>query len=183
MCCINPSISISLSSMYALIALILSVKLCGGILVAIPTAIPEAPLTSNPGILVGSTVGSFNESSKLSCQSTVSLSISESISSAILRIRTSVYRIAAGLSPSTLPKLPWPSTSMYRSDQSCAIRTMVSYTELSPCGWYYPIHPLLPLRTFCRPLYWLHPCHACRKVLFCVRVLIRREHPVKHEKQ
>ena len=42
---------------------ITSERLCGGILVAIPTAIPDAPLTSRLGILVGSTVGSFSESS------------------------------------------------------------------------------------------------------------------------
>ena len=36
---------------------------CGGIFVAIPTAIPEEPLTSNAGILAGNTVGSCNLSS------------------------------------------------------------------------------------------------------------------------
>ena len=41
-----------------------SVKLWGGILVAIPTAIPEAPLINNPGTRVGKTVGSSNVSSK-----------------------------------------------------------------------------------------------------------------------
>ena len=34
--------------------------------------------------------------------------------------------LAAALSPSTLPKLPWPSTSMWRSEKGCAMRTMVS---------------------------------------------------------
>ena len=33
-------------------------KLCGGILVAMPTAIPEDPFTSRLGIRAGSTVGS-----------------------------------------------------------------------------------------------------------------------------
>jgi hypothetical protein len=41
-------------------------RLWGGILVAIPTAIPEAPFTRRFGILDGSTVGSLMESSKLS---------------------------------------------------------------------------------------------------------------------
>ena len=50
-----------------------------------------------------------------------------------------MYRMAAALSPSTLPKFPWPSTSMWRSEKSCAMRTMVSYTAVSPCGWYLPI--------------------------------------------
>ena len=50
--------------MYACIPLTTSVRLCGGMLVAIPTAIPEAPFINNPGILVGSTVGSFKVSSK-----------------------------------------------------------------------------------------------------------------------
>ena len=44
--------------MYAVMPSTTSDKLCGGMLVAIPTAIPEAPLTNKPGILVGSTVGS-----------------------------------------------------------------------------------------------------------------------------
>ena len=42
---------------------ITSPKLCGGILVAIPTAIPAEPLTKRLGILDGRTVGSFNDSS------------------------------------------------------------------------------------------------------------------------
>ena len=50
--------------MYAMVPPITSVRLCGGILVAIPTAIPEAPLINNPGTRVGRTVGSFKVSSK-----------------------------------------------------------------------------------------------------------------------
>ena len=38
----------------------------------------------------------------------------------------SVYRIAAGGSPSTDPKLPWPSMSGARMLKSCASRTSVS---------------------------------------------------------
>ena len=38
-------------------ALITSVILCGGMLVAIPTAIPLEPLISKLGILVGKTAG------------------------------------------------------------------------------------------------------------------------------
>jgi hypothetical protein len=37
-----------------------------------------------------------------------------------------VYRIAAALSPSTEPKLPWPSISTWRIEKSCAIRTIAS---------------------------------------------------------
>ena len=40
--------------------------------------------------------------------------------------RTSVYRMAAGGSPSTEPKLPWPSTSGRRMENSCAMRTSAS---------------------------------------------------------
>ena len=40
--------------------------------------------------------------------------------------RHSVYRIAAALSPSSDPKLPEPSTSGYRNEKDCAIRTSVS---------------------------------------------------------
>ncbi len=41
----------------------ISVRLCGGIFVAIPTAIPDEPFTNNAGTFVGRTFGSFNESS------------------------------------------------------------------------------------------------------------------------
>ena len=40
-----------------------SVKLCGGIFVAIPTAIPEEPFINNVGIFEGKTVGSCSLSS------------------------------------------------------------------------------------------------------------------------
>ena len=40
-----------------------SVKLCGGIFVAIPTAIPEAPFTSRLGKCAGNTTGSRSVSS------------------------------------------------------------------------------------------------------------------------
>ena len=80
-------------------------------LVAMPTAMPDEPFTSRSGILVGSTVGSCRLSSKFGVKSTVSLSRSLSTSSAIRASLASVYRMAAGLSPSTDPKLPWPVTS------------------------------------------------------------------------
>ena len=51
-------------------------KLWGGISVAKPAAIPFAPLISKAGKRVGNTVGSFNVSSKLNVNSTVSSSIS-----------------------------------------------------------------------------------------------------------
>ena len=44
-------------------ALTVSVRLCGGILVAMPTAMPVWPLTSRFGTLVGSTEGSDSDSS------------------------------------------------------------------------------------------------------------------------
>ena len=83
-----------------------SPRLWGGILVAMPTAMPEAPLMSMFGRRAGRTEGSPNESSKLAEKSTVFWSISASSSSAIGARRASVYRMAAGGSPSILPKLP-----------------------------------------------------------------------------
>ena len=50
-------------------------------------------------------------SSKFGTKSTVSLSRSAISASASASSRASVYRYAAGGSPSTEPKLPWPSTS------------------------------------------------------------------------
>ncbi len=71
-------------------ALMTSRRLWGGILVAMPTAMPEEPLTSRLGKREGSTRGSFRLSSKLGSQSTVSFSISRSISLEILDRRASV---------------------------------------------------------------------------------------------
>jgi hypothetical protein len=58
-------------------------------------------------------------------KSTVFFSRSASISAASAVSRASVYRIAAGASPSMLPKFPCPSTSGYRITQLCAMRTSV----------------------------------------------------------
>ena len=67
-------------------------RLWGGILVAMPTAMPEEPFTRRLGNREGRTLGSFLVSSKLGSQSTVSFSISRSISSEILASLASVYR-------------------------------------------------------------------------------------------
>src|SRR5207244_3051597 len=70
----------------------ISVRLCGGMFVAIPTAIPFEPLISRLGTRVGNTTGSKVDSSKLGTKSTVSLSMSLSISSEMRVMRHSVYR-------------------------------------------------------------------------------------------
>ena len=115
-----------------------SMGLCGGMLVAMPTAMPEAPFTSRLGSLAGRTSGSLRVPSKFSAKSTVFWSMLASISSAMGAIRASVYRIAAGGSLSTEPKLPWPSTSGIRRENGCAMRTSASYTAPSPCGCHLP---------------------------------------------
>ena len=51
------------SSIILIIPSITSFKLCGGIFVAIPTAIPDEPFIKSVGILVGNTVGSCSLSS------------------------------------------------------------------------------------------------------------------------
>ena len=50
-------------STIATAAFIVSSRLCGGILVAIPTAIPVEPFTNKLGTRVGKTVGSFSDPS------------------------------------------------------------------------------------------------------------------------
>ena len=109
--CMISSMEVSLSSSIRLsiiftVAPITSFKLCGGILVAIPTAIPVVPFTNRLGKRDGSTVGSFSVSSKFGTKSTVSLLISANISILIFDNLASVYRIAAAPSPSSEPKLP-----------------------------------------------------------------------------
>ena len=62
--CNNSSVVILLLSIYAITASTTSPRLCVGMLVAIPTAIPSAPLTKIFGTLTGRTDGSFSVSSK-----------------------------------------------------------------------------------------------------------------------
>lgn len=60
---INCSIVISGFSIKAKVPLMTSVRLCVGILVAIPTAIPDAPFTRRLGNLAGKISGSLSEPS------------------------------------------------------------------------------------------------------------------------
>ena len=117
-----------------IIASITSERLWGGILVAIPTAIPDEPFTRRFGILDGRIVGSSSDSSKFGTNFTVSFSMSSSNSPARGSIFTSVYLIAAAESPSTEPKFPWPSTRGYLNENFCTILTIASYTAVSPWG-------------------------------------------------
>gem|GEM_PF-1809762 len=90
MCSMRPSTVMSGLSMYAQMASQHSERLCGAMLVAIPTAMPADPLRSRRGALVGSTVGSGMVSSKLSWKSTVFLSRSARTSSVIFSSLASV---------------------------------------------------------------------------------------------
>ena len=63
MCCMSPAVSIAGSSMRAMTAPMTSRRLCGGMFVAMPTAIPEEPLTSRLGKRAGRTSGSRLEPS------------------------------------------------------------------------------------------------------------------------
>ena len=90
MCSISSNVVMFLSSISATSPLIISLMLCGGILVAIPTAIPSDPLINRVGTAAGSTVGSFSVSSKFGCKSTVFFSRSLSISPESFVIRDSV---------------------------------------------------------------------------------------------
>ena len=132
MCSISSSVVISVLSIREISPFITSIKLCGGIFVAIPTAIPSDPFINKAGTEEGRTEGSFSVSSKFGSQLTVSLSRSFSISLDNFVIRDSVYLIAAALSPSIEPKFPCPSTNSYLIEKCCAILTRASYTELSP---------------------------------------------------
>ena len=91
-CCIRSDNVALGSSSTQMTAPMTSRMLWGGMLVAMPTAMPEEPLTSRLGNREGRTLGSLRVSSKLGSQSTVSLSMSRSISSAMRDMRASVYR-------------------------------------------------------------------------------------------
>ena len=88
--CIRSARSASGLSSTQTAASMTSRRLWGGMLVAMPTALPEEPFTSRLGNRAGSTRGSLRLSSKLGSQSTVSFSMSASISPAILAMRASV---------------------------------------------------------------------------------------------
>ena len=60
---ISSSVVMSGFLMIAMVASITSRRLCGGMLVAMPTAMPAAPLTSRLGKRAGRTVGSVSLSS------------------------------------------------------------------------------------------------------------------------
>eukprot|EP00962_Isochrysis_galbana_P026063 scaffold8056_cov114-Isochrysis_galbana.AAC.4 len=64
--CSSRSSDTSGSAMMACSASMSSPRLWGGMRVAIPTAMPEAPLSSSMGTRAGSTSGSSSEASKLS---------------------------------------------------------------------------------------------------------------------
>ena len=82
--------SVTRLSMIFTTASITSLRLWGGMLVAMPTAMPVVPLTSRFGKRLGRTTGSFSVSSKFGTKSTVSLLMSASISMDIFDRRASV---------------------------------------------------------------------------------------------
>ncbi len=86
----SSSVVASGLSMSIVVASMTSPSECGGMLVAIPTAIPAEPLTSRLGYRAGRTLGSLVDSSKFGIMSTVSLSRSRRSSIAIRVRRDSV---------------------------------------------------------------------------------------------
>ena len=123
---ISPFVEISGLSIYAITPSITSPGLCGGILVAIPTAIPVVPFMRRFGRVAGRTRGSFSLSSKFGPNGTRPLSRFSSIVIAVFDSLASVYRIAAAPSPSIEPKFPCPSTSGSESEYSSVICTSAS---------------------------------------------------------
>ena len=89
-CCIRSESVASGFSSTQTQALMTSVRLCGGMFVAMPTAMPLEPFTSRFGKRAGRTRGSLRVSSKFGSQSTTSFSMSRSISFAIFDMRASV---------------------------------------------------------------------------------------------
>jgi len=85
-----PPVAAPGSSNSAMHASTVSVRLCGGMLVAMPTAMPVCPFTSRFGTRVGSTEGSCSDFVVVGVKSTVSLSMSASSSCAMRDMRTSV---------------------------------------------------------------------------------------------
>ena len=82
MYCISSSVVIFGFSICAITPSTISDILCGGMFVAMPTAMPDVPLTRRFGTFEGKTIGSFVELSKFGVNFTVFFSMSWSISSA-----------------------------------------------------------------------------------------------------
>ena len=59
----SSSVVVSAFSINAMTASQISLRLCGGMFVAMPTAMPDAPFRSRFGMRAGSTHGSCRESS------------------------------------------------------------------------------------------------------------------------
>jgi len=89
-CFSSPFTSRSGSSIMAVSAATTSLRLWGGMLVAIPTAIPVEPFIRSCGMALGRTVGSSSMASKVARSGTVSAARSASISSASAVRRASV---------------------------------------------------------------------------------------------
>ena len=95
-----------------MIALTTSRRLCGGMFVAMPTAMPDEPLTTRFGMPAGSTVGS----------SSAIVEVRDEVDGVLVDVRQHLHRDrhqprlrCSGTpprgSPSTEPKFPWPSIS------------------------------------------------------------------------
>jgi len=110
-------------------------RLCGIMLVAIPTAIPLDPLIIIEELRVGN--NSRFPFRIIEIQLEVDgffIDILKHVASQSLHL-ASVYRMAAGPSPSWLPKFPCPiDKCVAHISIPAAIRTMASYTAVSPCG-------------------------------------------------
>src|SRR5579872_1210642 len=104
--CLHTSFNVDLGSSNSIRqASTTSFKLCGGISVAMPTAIPDAPFNKTVGNCAGNILGSSRLPSKFNCQSTVPCANSPKYTSAKPLNRDSVYRIAANdLGSSIEPK-------------------------------------------------------------------------------
>ena len=92
-----------------------------------PTAMPPAPLTSRFGKRAGRTRGSLTGRVVVVLEiDGVLVDVVEQLMRDLVQARTRCSASAAGGSPSIEPKLPCPSISGTRSDQSCAMRTSAS---------------------------------------------------------
>src|SRR6056297_3685010 len=98
-----------------------SLKLCGGMEVAMPTAMPVVPLSRMLGRRAGIREGSSRVPSKLGTHSTVPCSSSSKKIFAYLDSLDSVYRMAAkDLGSLGSPQLPCPSTNGYLKENGWA---------------------------------------------------------------
>ena len=122
-----------------MVASTISVRLCGGMLVAMPTAMPFDPLTSRFGMRAGRTVW-------LGCRCRQSWGEIDGVFVEVVEQRRGDagqfgFGVTVGRRRVAIDRaeISLPIDQRIAQRNGCARRTRASYTARLPCGWYLPM--------------------------------------------